>query len=181
MKITNASATNSLQLHDQLGPNGEEQWQGGLKNVVVPAGGSVIVSNTNAAESRSLQTAIAAGDVTVDITVEPNDGSALPDTVPSVPGAVIGTGGVAFIGNITVPDSGSYVIAFEPGVAGADAVVRGLSFADQNAYGVVKFDLAGALDTDVTVTKEAATPSTKVTFTDAAGAGGDHTITVIIS
>lgn len=181
MKITNASSTNLVQLHDQLGPNGEEQWQGGLKNVVVPANGSVIVSNTNAAESRSLQNAIATALVTVDPTVEPNDGVALPDTTPAVPGNVLGTGGVAFIGNITVPDGGTWVIAFEPGVTGADAVVRGLSFANATSYGVVKFDLTGALDTDVTVTKEVATPSTKVTFTDAAGGGGDHTITVIIS
>lgn len=181
MKITNASSTNSVQLHDVLGPTGEEQWQGGIKNVVVPANGSVIVSNTNAAESRSLQAAIVATQVTVDPTIEPNDGAALPDTTPAVPGALIGVGGVTFIGNITVPDGGDFVIAFEPGVTGADLVVRGVSFAAVANYAVSKFTIDGALDTDVTVTKEAATPSTKVTFTDAAGSGGAHVIQVIIS
>jgi len=180
MQITNASSTTPIQIHDQLGPNGEEQYQGGLKNVVVPANGSVIVSNSNAAESRSLQSLIADGSVTVDPTIEPNDGSALPDTVPSIQGGLLGAGGATFVGLITVPDGGTFRVAFIPGVTNANLVVRGASFASQNVYGVTKFNLVGALDTDVTVTKEAATPSTYVDFTDAAGGGGDHIIQVII-
>lgn len=153
MKLTNASATAAVQLHDEL-RGSEEQYQAGVKNILIPAGTSstVTIDNTNAAESRAIQAALAAGTVTAtqaELAEQPNTGTGV-DNYPLTPGCVLGNGVITWLGwTPALAPAADYVVAFEPGVAGADKVVRGFAFGATTEYGAVALALKGTLTTMV--------------------------------
>jgi hypothetical protein len=138
MKFQNIGA-NALNVHDQLAPDHEDQYQPGIKSVTVPAAGTQIVSNANGGESKTLGSLLNSGravlvdgfeDVeSVNVTY---DTGGTPTTVaknvPAAPGVVVGGGRVVVAKFFRALAIGTYRILLTPLTANSnnpDEVILG--------------------------------------------------------
>ena len=131
MNISN-NGSNQVTIHDSLGTSFEEQYQSGIKDVTIAAGGNKTINNDDAAESKSLGGLMVAGTVAVNSTSEGVIASSVTyDTggtptavalnVPATVGSVLGNARIIGAGVVDLAASATHLIALTPLTANAAA------------------------------------------------------------